>query len=67
MVLSQWTRPSIRQQWTSMWPISTSSPSLISCHAFDREGVFSENGQLKKVPVSLTNFDVFWTGARIQF
>ena len=42
-------------------------PELDLVSRFDRDGVFAENGKLKKVPVSLTNFDVFWTGARIQF
>ena len=42
-------------------------PEIDLVSRLDREGVFSENGRLRKVPVSLTNFDVFWTGARIQF
>ena len=42
-------------------------PEIDLVSRFDRDGVFSETGKLKKVPVSLTNFDVFWTGARIQY
>ena len=42
-------------------------PEIDLVSRFDRDGVFSETGKLRKVPVSLTNFDVFWTGARIQF
>ena len=42
-------------------------PEIDLVSRFDGDGVFSQNGKLGKVPVSLTNFDVFWTGARIQF
>jgi len=42
-------------------------PEIDLVSRLDRDGVFSETGKLKKVPVSLTDFDVFWTGARIQF
>ena len=42
-------------------------PEIDLVSRFDRDGVFSETGKLKRVPVSLTDFDVFWTGARIQY
>jgi hypothetical protein len=42
-------------------------PEIDLVSRFDQNGFFSETGKLKKIPVSLTNFDVFWTGARIQF
>jgi predicted porin len=42
-------------------------PEIDLVSRFDRDGRFSETGKLRKVPVSLTDFDVFWTGARIQF
>jgi hypothetical protein len=42
-------------------------PEIDLVSRFDRDGLFSETGKLRKVPVSLTDFDVFWTGARIQF
>ena len=42
-------------------------PEIHLVSRFDRDGVFSETGKLKRVPVSLTDFDVFWTGARIQY
>jgi hypothetical protein len=42
-------------------------PEIDLVSRLDRDGFFSETGKLRKVPVSLTNFDVFWTGARIQF
>ena len=42
-------------------------PEIDLVSRFDRDGIFSETGKLRKVPVSLTNFDVFWTGARIQY
>jgi len=42
-------------------------PEIDLVSRFDGDGVFSQNGKLGKVPVSLTDFNVFWTGARIQF
>ena len=37
-------------------------PEIDLVSRFARDGLFSETGKLKKVPVSLTDLDVFWTG-----
>src|SRR5262245_50139079 len=62
-----WIRRSTPQRWTCIWLTSISSPRSISCHALIGTEFFSETGRLKKAPVTLTDFDVFWTAARIQF
>ena len=50
-----------------IWPISTSSPRLISCRASIGMGSFPKPVNLRRSRVSLTDFDVFWTGARIRY